>query len=517
VCYQLEANHQTQTTHTGTPLHTLYINRAGTKAACFDYGRKQIEIRDLSSGRVLTRINSPGDCESHAAWSADGRYLSIPSLDNHVYVWNTESRNLQATLESHTDRPMEVAFDDTGSLAASTSWDGILRVWEPLTGRDVFNSVGCSTPVQFSPDGSRLGFVGPQGVQTLELARPVCRRLISPGTCSAAFSCSVHPNGRLAVVTTRDGLRFWDMHTSHQAASLTIPSGVPTAFFTPDGEHMITCGDSGIRDWPLHFMSDPTGSTVVIGPGSPVVSGKGFYYASESPDGDVLAAAYPRGRGAVIIPRNPAAPPIWTSDQQGAEFVSVSPHGKWVATSAVVGGGGVVVREGQTGHVVKRYEAGQASFARFSPDGRWLAVLGQECALYQAGTWEFGPALTGDGSKNVVIVSRRLAFSPDSATIAIVAKDLRIELHDVVTGRLWVTLEPTRSGALSWLEFSPDGTQLLALERGTGEIQIWDLRQIRSELADLYLDWDAPKYPDIKAEEPQPTAPLSIQIPAPEM
>src|SRR5438105_3316980 len=48
--------------------------------------------------------------------------------------------------------------------------------------------------------------------------------------------------------------------------------------------------------------------------------------------------------------------------------------------------------------------------------------------------------------------------------------------------------------AKSSLAFNADGTQLAACE-SRDALRIWDLRQIREQLADMGLDWDLPPYP----------------------
>jgi hypothetical protein len=51
---------------------------------------------------------------------------------------------------------------------------------------------------------------------------------------------------------------------------------------------------------------------------------------------------------------------------------------------------------------------------------------------------------------------------------------------------------------------NPEGSQLAACCSGHG-IQIWDLRAIRQQLADMGLDWDLPPY--------SPTEPLAVSKP----
>src|SRR5262249_17876712 len=45
------------------------------------------------------------------------------------------------------------------------------------------------------------------------------------------------------------------------------------------------------------------------------------------------------------------------------------------------------------------------------------------------------------------------------------------------------------------LSFSPDGGELVVLDHNAGEVMVWDLRTLRAELAELGLDWDAPRLP----------------------
>ncbi len=57
------------------------------------------------------------------------------------------------------------------------------------------------------------------------------------------------------------------------------------------------------------------------------------------------------------------------------------------------------------------------------------------------------------------------------------------------------------------LLFSHDGSQLAGM-MGTVGVQLWDLRRIRAQLADMGLDWDRPPYPP----ETKRTAPIQVKI-----
>jgi WD40 repeat protein len=60
-------------------------------------------------------------------------------------------------------------------------------------------------------------------------------------------------------------------------------------------------------------------------------------------------------------------------------------------------------------------------------------------------------------------------------------------------------------------QFSPDGSQLAAAQANK-QVQLWDLRLIRQELAQMNLDWDMPPYPP--AAIPAGAAPVTLEVEA---
>ncbi|HEV3202784.1 MAG TPA: tetratricopeptide repeat protein, partial [Gemmataceae bacterium] len=60
--------------------------------------------------------------------------------------------------------------------------------------------------------------------------------------------------------------------------------------------------------------------------------------------------------------------------------------------------------------------------------------------------------------------------------------------------------------------FSPDGSQLVTYAGRGGAFQVWDLRLIRRQLAEMGLDWDLPPYPT----PPESAKPLRVQVLPPE-
>ena len=95
--------------------------------------------------------------------------------------------------------------------------------------------------------------------------------------------------------------------------------------------------------------------------------------------------------------------------------------------------------------------------------------------------------------------------------MAIVPATGQIRLIDPRTLRDLATLtspevsspEPQR---INWLAFSPDSAHLAAACRTPRAVQLWDLRLIRRQLAQMGLDWELPPYPSLEGDQPRTVA-----------
>jgi WD40 repeat protein len=159
--------------------------------------------------------------------------------------------------------------------------------------------------------------------------------------------------------------------------------------------------------------------------------------------------------------------------------------------------------------VVKELPSHQCNHAAFSPDNRWLVVGNvTEFRVWDVATWQSRYAPTNEASG----FYGYSAFSPDSRMLAVGISRTAVRLVEASSGRELATLEAPEQRVISWLAFSPDGTQL-AVALATGPIQLWDLRLIRQQLVSMNLDWEMPPYPRTKPN--QPPGPLAAPIPSP--
>jgi tetratricopeptide (TPR) repeat protein len=86
-------------------------------------------------------------------------------------------------------------------------------------------------------------------------------------------------------------------------------------------------------------------------------------------------------------------------------------------------------------------------------------------------------------------------FAPDGKLMAVETTTSLIRLVDSATGREIARLEdPYSERPHTWMGFTPDGTQLVAVSQSARAIRVWDLRAIRRQLKERGLDWDWPEF-----------------------
>jgi WD40 repeat protein len=462
----------------------LAVNRAGKFA---------VDVRDAATGKVQQSLPQPKG-SNYPAWHPDGRTLAICSDDHLIRLWDVASGRLLRVLEGYRSVGIHCAFTHTGDRLVSNSWDGVLRIWEPSSGRQLLSFPASGFYVQRVGADDRVvvhHIADQTRLQLLRLHGGLEYRTIGPAVSRRRTiqygDPKVHPGGRLLAAAGTDGaVVVIDLAAGREVATLPAPVDWERPLLWEPSGNLLTCGSSGCRRWPLR--ADPAEpGRYRLGPGEQLLSFRSLDEWGSSADGQTIAVP-DYDRGAVVVHRGQPARTVPLQPQQDVRHCAVSPDGRWVATGSHTNtdGWGAKVWDAATGELAREFRVPALCGVTFSPDGRWLMTTSGGCRLWEVGSWKAGPKVGGrDG-----------CFSPDGRLLAVEDSAGAIRMVRPGSGRVLARLEAPEQTQVLPCCFTPDGTQLIAVGRETRALHVWDLRRLRKGLTRLRLDWDAPPYPD---------------------
>jgi serine/threonine protein kinase/WD40 repeat protein len=469
-------------------------------AVCSDT-TTNLEIWDAQNGNLLKSIPLPRPAIG-SIWHPRGRLVAAACRDMNLYILDTLTGSTRGVLRGHQAETVGLSFTHGGDFLLSSSWDGTTRLWDPFGGQLPVR-IGGSLDWLSNNDEKAAFKLGGAGLAWGEVALGhECRILHSDlEPDKGPRDCGFSADGRWLVSAHSDGARFWDTANGRELGFL--PLGYTwSAIIHPDGRRFFTYGQSGLREWQIRQRVGPAGLELEVVASRQLGFQGAYAPACLSADGKTLAAIH-GGTVRVLDVESGNQTAQFTAP---GRFVALSPDGELVAIGAVAASSASTrVYEVRTGSLVKEIHSDSTDRLAFSPDGRVLATVNEtECSFWKAGSWERLYVLArGDGGGG----TGPIGFTYDSRIVAVPWTTHVVRLLDTATWQELATLEAPLPQYLSSLSFSPDGG-MLAVGNETKQIHLWDLRRIRSELAEMNLDWETPPLPPTN----QTNAPLPIVV-----
>jgi serine/threonine protein kinase/WD40 repeat protein len=225
-------------------------------------GRWGVEVRDLASGALTARLSYPGFNHHFPAWHPDGQMLATFGDDQLIRLWDVPSGKLIRVLEGHRQAGGVLAFDRSSGLLLSNDWSGILRVWDPPSGRQLLSLTATNYPYLYNQVDGRVPAMKAATTETLQVLRLHPARAYhtlsgSPNGASGGFD-----DGEAAPVFSVDG-RFLFAPTHSQSTTGrsvldaatgrelgVIPFVDERPFHWVAGGGLLTAGRTGVLLWP---------------------------------------------------------------------------------------------------------------------------------------------------------------------------------------------------------------------------------------------------------------------------
>lgn len=416
------------------------------------------EIRHWDTASWERRTNQPGDLVGEfgrlLAYSPDGRHFAT-AKDNGIIMWDTSSHPPGQRFLGRLRWPACVTYSPDGRWVAAGGQDDQAIVWDVTQGREIIRLPGgrsLTMAVAFSPDGKRL-VTACEVIRMWEMERGELVATLK-GAGNQAYALGFSPDGRTLVSASRDGpARLWAA-LPEMAPTSTVTAGEPLCFSADSRMLAVFSTNSSVEYWDVRSRNMVSSFKIPVSLGQRdgvAASPDGAFVAHVSTDG--MARVWDRGTGVQTAQLALDPPPRWP-------WAAFSPDSGLLAISCTTrargGGGWTWVWDFRRGEC--RPLPGQDVYVpSFSPDGRILATgFGTEVQLWSVP--DLRPLATLRGHKWTI---NGLAFSPDGALLASMARDSDLRLWEVASGRLRRVFTAYETGnGLRSAAFSADGRTL---------------------------------------------------------
>lgn len=419
------------------------------------------------------RVNS-------VTWSPNGKEIASCGQDGLVKFWDAGSGKETASLVAHAGGVAALAFSLQGELLATAGTDGTVKLWDVASRKIVgtfFGHLGTVRAVAIAPDATSLVSGGDDGtVRFWDVAtrratatrwgRPRSREMAVDDPLQIVHSVAYSPDGLLVASGSYGVIRLWEAENAAEKSMLSVSEGAVTALaFAPQGKTLTAGSEGAIYRWDVESL---------VPRSTPIAVDGRVNALRYSADGRLLAAATER---AALLFRQPA-------DRQREMPVRLAGHVGEVTGIAIALNGETVVTSGDDGTLrlwnpesgsVDKIEPDSVLRLRrpvvalaYSPDGKQFAAGGADSITL----WNVGDRVETTTLKNRSGDISQITFSPDGTRLVTAGKDWPILIWDLASQRVTAALNG-HTGSVNSINFSADG-KLVISGSDDGTVRTWD-------------------------------------------
>ena len=461
---------------TGADLSGATLQGAALIDATFD--ESSLAELQTSWGAAFSNNNLPevqyrssaGDLR---AISVNAQLVASGGNDGVLRIWDLITGSQLREWTGHMDEVLSLAFSSDGRRLASGSAGGLVHIWDPVTGHQ-FSQISGHTDrvwsVEFAPAGDRLASAGSDGVVKLwdsnsgELLFNSPRRTSHADHDSLIWALAFSPDGARLASGGDDGtVRLWNLETAsldyewraHASAVLSIK-------FSHDGALVSSGADGYLRVW------DPQAGTQKlewIGHGGGPVWSVGY-----SNDGKWLASGGDDKVLRIWDASTGALLKLLTGHDLGeVRSLGFSIDDHWLVSTG--NDRAIRVWNPRSGALTRKWSGHTDALnsVGFSQDGLLIATAGDDCVIR---VWDARTAVLKFQLQDHTDRAWAMVFSPKSRWLASAGADGLVRLWHSTTGTLEGKLAGHK-GRVRSLRFTPDG-QSLASAGDDSIVRIWD-------------------------------------------
>lgn len=473
----------------------------GCELAVWAHGSASLLIYSGTADRPVRTVPAGSWGGNVLAWHPDGRHLATVGTDRSIVLWDTHQNLRIAVLHGHTNGIHSLSFHPNGQFLGSAGGDGTTRIWDVWRRQQVLHFPFWNPAPYFSADGRVFGVdpVGADSGPLLEFTAPEEFRTFGP--LGEGRRPGLTLDGRLVFCAGPfQTLHLWDRQTGRFLESVPFPFERKTS--AAIGTEILSLGpDARATAYPISYTSNDTAR---FGPPRPIPLPSAAAVPGPQlglTDGRVITGVgliYEPATGVAlrVLPNQPQATGRWPQ-------TAASPDGRLYA-SFFAGQSGVAVYDTRTGARLHSITPTSAYNLAFAPKGgQFITSNPYELAARDPKTWK----VVGRRAKPGGSLVGGIATPPPAGVWAFETRPGTPELMHPADYRSLTRLLSPDEGATDWMQFTPDGGELLTNSFLSPAVLVWNLRAVRARLTEVGLDWDAPPIP---VEDSPPVARVEV-------